>query len=78
MSFPNDYWQQKYRQESCKSWNLFYRRNSTHFFKDRHWTLREFPELSQVRVHPGGGMWRGQLYSPTFGREQEYREGVGV
>ena len=49
MVFPNDYWQQKYRRESCKSWNLFYRRNNTHFFKDRHWTLCEFPELNQVR-----------------------------
>ena len=49
MSFLNEYWQQKYRRESCKSWNLFYRRNSTRFFKDRHWTLREFPELAEAR-----------------------------
>lgn len=41
----NQYWQEKYRRESGKSWNLFYRRNQTRFFKDRHWTHREFPLL---------------------------------
>lgn len=41
----NDYWQQKYRLDAAKNWNLFYRRNETRFFKDRHWIGREFPEL---------------------------------
>lgn len=45
MSYPSDYWQTKYRTESKKSWNLFYKRNETRFFKDRHWTWREFPIL---------------------------------
>lgn len=27
-------------------WDLFYKRNETKFFKDRHWTVREFEELS--------------------------------
>jgi len=34
--------------EARKHWDLFYKRNSTNFFKDRHWTLREFQELSGV------------------------------
>jgi len=34
--------------EARKHWDLFYKRNSTKFFKDRHWTLREFQELSGI------------------------------
>lgn len=41
----NQFWQQKYRDDSQKSWNLFYKRNSDKFFKDRHWTTKEFPFL---------------------------------
>ncbi|KAK5649560.1 hypothetical protein RI129_000589 [Pyrocoelia pectoralis] len=28
-----------------KYWDLFYKRNETRFFKDRHWTTREFTDL---------------------------------
>merc|ERR1712212_578967 len=35
----------KLEAEARKNWDLFYKRNSTNFFKDRHWTHREFPEL---------------------------------
>lgn len=30
---------------SQRNWDLFYKRNETRFFKDRHWTTREFKEL---------------------------------
>jgi len=40
--------QSQLENEARKHWDLFYKRNSTKFFKDRHWTLREFQELSGV------------------------------
>ena len=35
----------KLEAEAQKNWDLFYKRNETNFFKDRHWTTREFQEL---------------------------------
>lgn len=32
-------------QNAKKNWDIFYKRNETRFFKDRHWTTREFQEL---------------------------------
>jgi len=31
------YWIEKYEKDARKNWDLFYKRNSTHFYKDRHW-----------------------------------------
>ncbi|KAG9345103.1 hypothetical protein JZ751_009644 [Albula glossodonta] len=41
--------QQKLEKEAQKNWDLFYKRNTTKFFKDRHWTTREFEELKACR-----------------------------
>nr|XP_046157184.1 tRNA N(3)-methylcytidine methyltransferase METTL6-like [Oncorhynchus gorbuscha] len=41
----SDFKQMKLEKEAQKNWDLFYKRNTTHFFKDRHWTTREFEEL---------------------------------
>ncbi len=41
------FWQEKYVKDSQKNWNLFYKRNKDNFFKDRHWTTREFEVLLQ-------------------------------
>lgn len=37
--------QEKLEKDAKKNWDLFYKRNGDRFFKDRHWTLREFQEL---------------------------------
>ncbi len=42
-----DFKRNKLEQEAKKNWDLFYKRNATNFFKDRHWITREFPELVQ-------------------------------
>lgn len=44
-----DFKQHKLETEAKKNWDLFYKRNSTNFFKDRHWTTREFEELKACR-----------------------------
>ncbi|XP_065081226.1 tRNA N(3)-methylcytidine methyltransferase METTL6 [Ochlerotatus camptorhynchus] len=40
-----DFQARKLELEARKHWDLFYKRNETRFFKDRHWTTREFDEL---------------------------------
>ena len=41
----SDFKQSKLEKEAQKNWDLFYKRNATNFFKDRHWTTAEFKEL---------------------------------
>lgn len=36
----------KLEKDAKKNWDLFYKRNGIKFFKNRHWTRREFAELS--------------------------------
>lgn len=45
----SDFKQIKLEKEAQKNWDLFYKRNTTNFFKDRHWTTREFEELKACR-----------------------------
>ncbi|XP_002716221.2 tRNA N(3)-methylcytidine methyltransferase METTL6 isoform X2 [Oryctolagus cuniculus] len=49
----SEFKQQKLEKEAQKNWDLFYKRNSTNFFKDRHWTTREFEELRSCREFEG-------------------------
>ena len=41
----SEFKQKKLEKEAQKNWDLFYKRNATNFFKDRHWTTAEFEEL---------------------------------
>lgn len=45
----SDFKQIKFEKDAQKNWDLFYKRNATNFFKDRHWTTREFQELQACR-----------------------------
>ncbi|KAK9514398.1 hypothetical protein VZT92_027866 [Zoarces viviparus] len=45
----SDFKLMKLEKEAQKNWDLFYKRNATNFFKDRHWTTREFEELKTCR-----------------------------
>ncbi|XP_030226565.1 tRNA N(3)-cytidine methyltransferase METTL6 [Gadus morhua] len=45
----SEFKQMKLEKEAQKNWDLFYKRNTTNFFKDRHWTTREFEELKSCR-----------------------------
>ncbi|XP_063984836.1 tRNA N(3)-methylcytidine methyltransferase METTL6 [Diachasmimorpha longicaudata] len=42
--------------DARKYWDLFYKRNTTSFFKDRHWTTREFQELLDIGTADGGSL----------------------
>lgn len=46
----SEFKRQKFEKEAQKNWDLFYKRNTTKFFKDRHWTTREFSELCDSKV----------------------------
>lgn len=43
--YVSQYTKEKLEQEAAKNWDVFYKLNQSNFFKDRHWILREFPEL---------------------------------
>lgn len=44
----SDFRRKKLDAESQKMWDLFYKRNKANFFKDRHWTTREFEQLRDL------------------------------
>ena len=44
----SDYRRNKLEKDAKKNWDLFYKRNSNHFFKDRHWLTREFSIISAM------------------------------
>ena len=46
----SEFKQNKLEEEAARNWDIFYKRNKTNFYKDRHWTPREFEELENYNV----------------------------
>jgi len=53
----SDFKQNKLEKEAQKNWDLFYKRNTTNFFKDRHWTTAEFKELLFYNCEVSNTIW---------------------
>ncbi|RHY84435.1 hypothetical protein DYB37_011423 [Aphanomyces astaci] len=69
------FWQiGKYEKEAAKSWDLFYKRNSTNFYKDRHYLHVVFPDLApkdsdsadEVHTHTSLGCGVGNAALPLL------------
>ncbi|XP_059475547.1 tRNA N(3)-methylcytidine methyltransferase METTL6 [Neocloeon triangulifer] len=59
----------KLEKDAKKNWDLFYKRNETRFFKDRHWTTREFEALvagSEEKVLFEVGCGVGNFFFPLL------------
>ena len=48
------YWVERYERDAARYWDLFYRRNADHFFKDRHYLPAEWSELRPGGATPSG------------------------
>ena len=80
----SDFQASKLEAEAARNWDLFYKRNSTNFFKDRHWTKREFHELvgdaecgkKRVLLEVGCGV--GNFVFPLLEEEEEGDEGLFI
>ncbi|GAB9469792.1 hypothetical protein Gpo141_00007059 [Globisporangium polare] len=53
-----EFWQRKYEHEAAKNWDKFYKRNTTNFYKDRHYLRLVFTDLD---VKPEEGVTKTLL-----------------
>ena len=51
----NTFQRNKLEQQLAQNWDRFYNRNGDRFFRDRHWTQREFCELAALVQTPAQG-----------------------
>ncbi|KAK4049381.1 hypothetical protein OIV83_004113 [Microbotryomycetes sp. JL201] len=43
----------KHKKDAARNWDIFYKNNKDGFFKDRHWTDRDFTELARLDAEDG-------------------------
>lgn len=69
------FWQNKYKSTATRNWNNFYKRNTTNFFKDRHWLDAEFPSLLSTPNTTGleVGCGVGNLVYPALERNDSLK-----
>lgn len=47
-SKPTEFWYQKYEKDARRNWDIFYKHNTTNFFKNRYYIDSEFTELQDL------------------------------
>lgn len=67
-------------QNARRHWDIFYKRNETRFFKDRHWTTREFQELLTISYddNAGDSTSTDGIEKPTDQRQRRRRHFLEV
>lgn len=49
-SKPTEFWYNKYEKDARRNWDIFYKHNTTNFFKNRFYIDREFTELQEMET----------------------------
>lgn len=56
----------RFESQAHKMWETFYRNNGNRFFKDRHYILREFPEITEYSILQEVGCGVGNAIIPLL------------
>eukprot|EP01017_Pseudomicrothorax_dubius_P013410 TRINITY_DN1588_c0_g4_i3.p1 TRINITY_DN1588_c0_g4~~TRINITY_DN1588_c0_g4_i3.p1 ORF type:complete len:295 (-),score=73.69 TRINITY_DN1588_c0_g4_i3:37-921(-) len=72
------FWYEKYEKEARKNWDIFYKNNTTNFFKDRHYIDREFFESLDIRLEKGAQALESGQEIPKEPRKILWEVGCGV
>ncbi|MCO5588797.1 hypothetical protein L7F22_042756 [Adiantum nelumboides] len=55
----SEFWREKYEKDAKKYWELFYKRNSNKFFKDRHYLHKEWGKYFEKVAPPANAKLQG-------------------
>lgn len=64
----------KAEREAARNWDIFYKKNETRFFKDRHWTDREFEQDLKLDAVAGAENGKHKLGRKEGDEEEETAE----